>query len=377
MKGPYLLGIFWILMSLSFLSAQVAGGSGGASSVEGEAGEDEIDWANWIRPWSEEDLKKLASGELVPGEDFFGPVAMQDSGEPFIMPEIEETLELVLDDLPMAGPELVKPRVLELFFDRRPARYLSDPQGLLSEQVYSDSAGFLDYHAGDSEIDLYVYLFAKDQVLPPDLRPKLIHGRHFAKSGSAAVVFYWLGAPQRSQWAVGPKVQELIPENELRVALTEAVDASFRKSDPADQLDGFCVQLSNRLHWIANTIQVQTQAEQMGSPSEEEQAAEAHMRVEVIPEEGSQDAVVDADQMNKYLLWAAGVLSGLLFLGWMGWKIIRTITQKCYKLKPIVGESALGATQGAGVGAVISFSSTRVPPALQREQVPDYTDEGE
>jgi hypothetical protein len=35
-------------------------------------------------------------------------------------------------------------------------------------------------------------------------------------------------------------------------------------------------------------------------------------------------------------------------------------------------EPRLGGSHAAGIGAVISFGSSAIPPALQRNQVPDY-----
>jgi len=342
----------------------------GSVGKEGEAEEkEEIDLTKLITPWTEEDLNKLRTGELVPGEDFFGPAAMEIVGEGFLMPDLEGlngTDLLDEGDLPQVGPELISERVLEMFFGRRPARYLSDPQGLLSEQVYGDRAGFLDYHAGDSEIDLYVYLFAKDQLLPPNWSVQTVFDQHFSRSGRAAVVFYWIGAPQRAKWAVSESVKRVISERELEVALTEAVDGAFRKSDPADQLDGFNVQLSNRLHWIENTMKVQEQVVEMGAPAAPMLADEEEEAEELVQKKKESFELTD-----EILLMGAAILAGLLLLCFVIWKSLRVRARRAHKLKKIMGEVALGASEGAGVGAVISFSSTRVPPSLQREQVPN------
>jgi hypothetical protein len=44
----------------------------------------------------------------------------------------------------------------------------------------------------------------------------------------------------------------------------------------------------------------------------------------------------------------------------------------CYRFPEFDVEARLGGAHAAGVGAVISFASAEVPPASQRDQVPDY-----
>jgi hypothetical protein len=43
-----------------------------------------------------------------------------------------------------------------------------------------------------------------------------------------------------------------------------------------------------------------------------------------------------------------------------------------YRFPDFEVEPRLGGAHAAGVGAVISFASASVPPASQRDQVPDY-----
>jgi hypothetical protein len=43
-----------------------------------------------------------------------------------------------------------------------------------------------------------------------------------------------------------------------------------------------------------------------------------------------------------------------------------------YRFPDFEVEPRLGGAHAAGVGAVISFASAAVPPASQRDQVPDY-----
>ena len=69
--------------------------------------------------------------------------------------------------------------------------------------------------------------------------------------------------------------------------------------------------------------------------------------------------------MSEY----AGEIPGLLVALAMGsWFRHRAR----YRFPDFEVEPRLGGSHAAGVGAVISFASAAVPPASQRDQVPDY-----
>ncbi len=59
-----------------------------------------------------------------------------------------------------------------------------------------------------------------------------------------------------------------------------------------------------------------------------------------------------------------------LLLAWsaiMWWKVSARFLFPEFEVEP-----RLGGSHAAGIGAVISFSSAAIPPARQRDQVPDY-----
>lgn len=68
-----------------------------------------------------------------------------------------------------------------------------------------------------------------------------------------------------------------------------------------------------------------------------------------------------------FILIAAGGFLILLICVLIWMKFIRKNRFPEFEVEP-----RLGASHAAGIGAVISFSSTAVPPARQRAQLPDY-----
>jgi hypothetical protein len=72
---------------------------------------------------------------------------------------------------------------------------------------------------------------------------------------------------------------------------------------------------------------------------------------------------------DEVALPAAVLLATLLTaFGFNHWLKIRAR----YRFPEFDVEPRLGGAHAAGVGAVISFASAAVPPASQRDQVPDY-----
>lgn len=303
--------------------------------------------------WSPSDFEKLQKGELIPGSDFF--IEQELPMLPVVPPEELEPTEPIEE-----FPTTIEDRFHSEYFVVRPKPLLVDPQELLSRQEYRDRESFLAYHAGESVIDLYIYLFDAKQELPEGVTIDSVFAQHFEGSGPTAVVFYYLGMPERSQLVLSQEIRAVASEEEHQRALRKAVQEAFEKSDPAYQLDSFLVELSIRLYWFEKAM------------SEGElptvSAAEGGDLA------GAQTEVPGASPgMNRTI---TNVLIGVVFLvtvGGLGW-IGRIFADRKirYEFPEVDSGTLLGAPHAAGVGAVVSFRSAQLPAAQQRDQVPDY-----
>ena len=313
--------------------------------------------------WDPGDEELVKEGEIVPGMDLFrtdidavalptprpDPEALIPVGTPHVVEEEEI-------------PTRIARKYHETYFGRRPASYLTDPQELLSRQEFRDRESFLDYHAGDSEINLYIYLFDVEQELPEGLSIEGLIENYFSSSGSTALVFYFLGAPERTQMALSEDICTSISGEERARALETAVEEAFEKSESYDQLDNFSVELSIRLYWFEKSmsgpmiVPISSGASGLGPRL----AASAP----VVKMKGS-----SAENRTNFL-WGVGFLLLATVLGWVGRVIAKRRVRYVFP-KTEVGP-LLGAPHAAGVGAVISFSNAQVPPSQQRDLVPDY-----
>jgi hypothetical protein len=134
----------------------------------------------------------------------------------------------------IAGDNTLYPEVpgkfLKDYFAERPKGFLVDPQGLLNSNDHRDRMAFLNYHASDSSIDLFVYLFDGNQEIPSEVRDEEMAERLFSDGRPAVIVFYYLGAPQRSTVSLSPSLTDSIPSSEQYRALESSIMQAVERS---------------------------------------------------------------------------------------------------------------------------------------------------
>lgn len=249
------------------------------------------------------------------------------------------------------------------YFDERPKTFLVDPQGLLGPVDYRDRLGFLNYHAGDSSIDLFVYVFKGDQEIPGEVREEEIVERFFSEGRPAAVVYYYMGAPQRSVLYLSPSLTDIVSAADQRRAMESSVMQAFKDVDPSRQIEGFLVQMSIRIYWMERMI---------GGASEAGDHPPVVYQAARVGEETPTVMVKLRpllESAGRFALPASLAIATLLVAmvaAFLGKRRAR------YRFPEFDVEPRLGGSHAAGVGAVISFASSAVSPASQRDQVPDY-----
>lgn len=336
----------WILASAVIASASAAVIEPGLPVWEdGERAE--LEAAGWVAGGL------LLSDEPIPDE-----------------PKEEEPKPLEVDQ-PAAGeiaenevqPDEIPEKFWPAYFAERPKSFLVDPQGLLSPVDYRDRLGFLNYHASDSSIDLFVYVFNGGQDIPGEVREEEIVERFFSEGRPAAVVYYYLGEPQRSVMYLSPSLTDAVSAAEQRRALESSVMQAFKDVDSSAQIEAFMVQMSIRIYWMERM---------MGGGGAMGEEAPTLARVVKSTEKKSKlmESVQPYIAGAKRYMTLAGMLGGIVMVALaMGAWMKRRAR---YRFPDFEVEPRLGGAHAAGVGAVISFASAAVPPASQRDQVPDY-----
>lgn len=252
---------------------------------------------------------------------------------------------------------------LDDYFGARPSSYLTDPQRLLPPPDFRERLAFLDYHAGDSGIDLYVFVFGADQEIPVPLRAAGL-GAHPHPDGKPAVLmYYYWNAPERSEVWLPPALEGKIRASERRLLLESPAIAAGRETDPARQFEAFLVQMSIRLYRLEALLgrhEAGDGGHMMSKPVAREAPAKPGFREFMNPW---------FDAARPYL--PHSVAASIILLPGIAacWWVKRRAR---YSFPDFEVEPRLGGSHAAGVGAVISFASASVPPASQRDAMPDY-----
>jgi hypothetical protein len=286
-------------------------------------------------------------------------------------PEIEEVVQLEVEkpkaeevtNDPLRSSEIPE-KYLSAYFAEKPSEFLVDPQGLLSAKDYNDRLSFLKYHAGDSSIDFFVYVFGGEQEIPGEARAEETVERLFTSGRPAVVVFYFLGAPQRSVIHLSHSLTEAVSAADQRRALQSSVMSAFEKLNTTDQLAAFSVQMSIRIYWMERMFGGGASPEQMISVAPRPAAKKVvpPSALEIWKEKLSTWA---EEWWGVAALLVGACLLASSFVAWMRSRLR-------YSFPDLEVESRLGGEHAAGVGAVISFSNAALPPASQKDQVPDY-----
>lgn len=317
--------------------------------------------------WDEEDLEALESGEYVPGSSLLGKIARE-----YLDSNNDEPIELdpAVRDLPEEIPEpeewsrVIGEEFLSSYFHDLPRGFLNDPQKLLTTQEYRDREGFLNYHARDTDIDLYIYLFDALQEIPETESLGSVVRSQFDREKPVAVVFYFLGMPEKSQLVFSDRVSASVSQAERDKVIRMAVEEALEKSDPSSQLESFSIQLSIRLYWLEKVVA--KGGDNLGSTK-----PLILPQVKILEEKG--ESVLEKLKKRPALFYSVVVLGVLIptaALGLLGRWIAER--KRVYVFPDAEGTPLLDAPYAAGVGGVISFSSASAPPSSQKSDVPDY-----
>lgn len=309
--------------------------------------------------WSPEDKDALKKGTLIPGAELL--VDESSTAAPEAKPAPPKPDEIAPA---VTAPPVVGEQYLEAYFGERPKHFLVDPQGLLSAKDARDRENFLECHSSDSPIDLFVYLFDGHQEIPSEVREEEIVERHFSSGKPAVVVYYYLGAPAKSDIYVSPLISDSVSAADQRRALVSSVEEAMEKPDKVAQFEAFCIQLAIRIYWMekATGLATETDTTPLLRPI---------AKGEKKQKEGHASAIA-AKVKELASEWGpmAGIMGSLVTIIIAGLSVARLRARHRFPVFDV--PPRMGGAHAAGIGAVISFGSTTQSPSSQRNEVPDY-----
>lgn len=310
--------------------------------------------------WDSVERKRMIEEGWIAGGSLLTYGELPTEDEPEALLQVEEPTAEELAAAPEDEREISE-EYLAAYFAEKPEGHLVDPQGLLSERERKDMEAFLEYHAGDSLIDVYVYVFGANQQIPGDVREEEVVERLYSVGKPAVVVYYYLGTPQRSTIYLSPVITDTVSAAEQRRALESSVMQAFGSTKAFDQLEAFLVQMSIRIYWMERMTK--------GTAGETRKEVPEGVRVFKKAKADAEKPLVIPAPLRMAAAVGAMVLGGLIVLASlvMWWR-----SRAKFRFPEFDVEPRLGGSHAAGIGAVISFASPAIPPAMQRKQVPDY-----
>jgi|AntRauTorckE6833_2_1112554.scaffolds.fasta_scaffold13017_2 hypothetical protein len=305
--------------------------------------------------WDDEKRAELIDDGWIAGGSLLGDAESTEVERFLEQPQPHEMLEMDTDQ------RLVGEKYIDDYFATRPERFLVDPQKLISRKDRKNLEEFLDYHATDSAIEMFIYVFGAEQDIPGEVREEEVVERHFSNGKPALITYYFLGEPGRSTIYLSPSITDAVSATEQHRALQNSIIRAMKTRSPAKQLEEFLIQMSVRTYWMEQMLDGTASVGMESLPAGETEKSFA----------GDQDA--SEENYPAWMVtafWFAG-LAGLAVL--VLWSLVVWLRARAKFVFPEFDvESRLGASHAAGVGAVVSFSSPALPPASQRDQVPEY-----
>lgn len=313
--------------------------------------------------WGEEERARMQAEGWVAGSSLLTydplPEVRDANDTPLAVekPTDEEIRELVDNE------NVVDEKYLVDYFADSSSDFLIDPQNFLTEEKRGALESFLVNHAGDSPIDMRLYIFGADQVIPGDVREEEVVERLYSTGKPALVIYYYLGAPQRSDIYLSPVLTDTVSAGEQRRALQSGVVQALKGALVTDQLKAFLVQMSIRVYWMERMVKLAAEEGTTVLPAED--LVDRSAKEKVVEEGGT-----EISHWGKAAVGLVIVAFGSVMIALSLRFFLRRRARYLFPEFDI--EPRMGGDHAAGVGAVISFSSSAVSPTNQRDQVPDY-----
>lgn len=271
-------------------------------------------------PISQADINELLLGPVTGGPRLDGHFNSQDSllsprlqpeGMRFFLPESVLSLHNSRpvtqknEPTPLSSLHEVTPEFLASARHALPGEYFIDPDQLLSEMHREDMTRFLEFHARDARIKLYVLAISHDRRITDGTSLDAIASGALLKNDSCLLVFP-LGEPWRARLFLSKGIHDQTSAEFLGETIQACLRESLQSSDEHDQLKRHAVHLSTRLFWLQKALGGETAGLQDKSkPS---------LLAEVLAERSTRTNLMTASTADQ-VIWAVSTLLALCLAG--------------------------------------------------------------
>jgi hypothetical protein len=234
----------------------------------------------------------------------------------FTLPEEPLEEEEAYEPLPPLEGELA-----DLYFSHAPIDYLVDPQRLLTEQKSNDIMRFLEFHADESKIRIYVMAIGENQVLPEGVDLQALH-REWFSDDPAVVMLYYREKPEMTELFFNESIRDSLPKSVFdrirQNCLREGAVADFAP----DQVEKMAIELSIQLYWLSRLMENEGKgkgAAALAAASNVHEMIASPDAPELLREYAPGIFVDQSGRMISLVLTVVFVLGGLAAVGCFGW----------------------------------------------------------
>ena len=304
--------------------------------------------------WSAADLAAIENGGatnlgggLWPGQR--RPNSDTGSGRTGMGPELQipEDPRVLLPDVVRTSPEIIPEAYLPHYFGSPPKRFLNDVQRLLSAPEWEDIDWYLTYHASESDFDVYVLVFSREEQIPPSISGDELLRTWFPE-GNQVLAFYHYGRPERAQIFFPDSLSTRFSRSDFQQNFTEVISSASGKESAAKQLDEFCQKVGTWILWWERRLEGMSDR---GKPENPRASGAREPMTAAVPHGGGRDL--------GSVFWALVVLFLLVVGGLAIWAVkemVRGRRRSVYLPQNVI-QPRLGAPHSGGGSALLSFGS--------------------
>ena len=270
-----------------------------------------------------------ASGVRAPGAaKFYGPAGEEGAGDPamqrvrenpdgtFVVPQ-EVVEEEAYEPLPPLEGDLA-----DLYFAHAPVEFLIDPQRLLTEQKSNDIMRFLEFHAEESKIRIYVMVIGENQKVPEGVDLQALHQKWFSED-PAVTMLYYREKPELTELVFNESIRNTLPKTVFDRILQNCLREGAVADLAPDQVEKMAIELSIQLYWLSRLMEKENPADSLlvtGSSVHEMMASED--APELLREYAPGIFIDETSKIVSVIVTLVIVLGGLAMIGCIGWIVM-------------------------------------------------------
>lgn len=201
---------------------------------------------------------------------------------------------------PLVALRDLPPEFLALAEQSPAEAFLIDPGQLVPESQQNDMARFLEFHARDAGITLYLLILPHNQKLPDQANLSGIASGSLLQKESCLIT-YPLGEPWRARMFLSQSVHDKASSAFLTETLQACLNEAMLASDAFDQMHRYVVELSTRLFWLRKALRLPQKAESGSDLSEVTGSLVSNSPTTALP----------------LLVWGCAILAPLLTAFWL------------------------------------------------------------